>query len=70
MPGIVARSEISFLAVSLGICTASPVDKIDSPVETASSAASLESQIFTRNFVYRVLANVDCFRKGNVIVAR
>ena len=46
------------------------MDKIPRPVETASSATSLISELFAKNFVLRVLENIDCFEQENVIVAR
>ena len=47
------------------------MDKIPRPVETASSATSLNSELFAKNFVLRVLEkNIDCFEQENVIVAR
>ena len=45
------------------------MDKILRPVETASSAMSLNSELFAKNFVLRVLENIDCFEQENVIVA-
>ena len=46
------------------------MDKIPRPVETASSATSRKSERFAKNFVLRVLENIDCFEQENVIVAR
>ena len=69
-PGREARSEKACLRFHLDICRASPVDKIPRPVETASSAMSLTSELLAKNFVFRVLANIDCFGQENVIVAR
>ena len=43
----------------LDICRASPVEKIPRPVETASSATSLKSELFAKNFVFRVFVNID-----------
>ena len=39
------------------------MDKIPRPVETASSATSLNSELFAKNFVLRVLENIDCFEQ-------
>ena len=46
------------------------MDKIPRPVETASAATSLNSELFAKNFVLRVLENIDCFEQDSVIVAR
>ena len=46
------------------------MDKIPRPVETTSSATSLNSELFAKNFVLRVLEKIDCFEQENVIVAR
>ena len=46
------------------------MDKIPRPVETASSATSLNSELFAENFVLRVLEKIDCFEQENVVVAR
>ena len=46
------------------------MDKIPRPAETASSATSLNSELFAKNFVLRVLENIDCFEQDNVIVGR
>ena len=46
------------------------MEKIARPMETVSSATSLRSELSTKNLVFRVLENIDCFEKENVIVAR
>ena len=69
-PGGEARSEKACLRFHLDICRASPEDKIARPVETESSATNLKSERFAKNFVLRVLGNIDCFEQENVIVAR